>query len=50
MGISIDNLSEPPSKKVTLPPKPVYGEDVEKKLAQSERDRRIGNEQLETRC
>ena len=44
-GISIDILREPPNK-VTLPPEPIYEEDVNNSSAQSERDRRIQNEQL----
>ena len=45
-GISIDILLEDPPDKVTLPPEPIYEDDVENSTAQSERDRRIRNEQL----
>ena len=45
-GISIDILLEDPPDKVTLPPEPIYEDDVEKSTAQSEGDRRIRNEQL----
>ena len=46
-GISIDILLEDPPDKVTLPPEPIYEDDVENSTAQSERDRRTRNEQLE---
>ena len=45
-GISIDILLEDPPDKVILPPEPIYEADVENSTAQSERDRRIRNEQL----
>ena len=45
-GISIDILLEDPPDKVTLPPEPIYEDDVENSTAQSERDRRTRNEQL----
>ena len=45
-GISIDILLEDPPDKVTLPPEPIYEDDVENSTAQSERDRRVRNEQL----
>ena len=38
--------SEKPSDKVTLPPEPNHVEDLDNSTAQSERDRRIRNEQL----
>ena len=44
-GISKDILREAPSDKVTFPLEPIY-DDVENSTAQSERDRRIRNEQL----
>ena len=45
-GISIDTLLDYPPDKVTLPPEPIYEEDVQNSTAQSERDRRTRNEQL----
>ena len=45
-GISIDILLDDPPDKVTLPPEPIYEDDVENSTAQSERDRRTRNEQL----
>ena len=45
-GISIDILLDDPPDKVTLPPEPIYEEDVQNSTAQSERDRRTRNEQL----
>ena len=45
-GISIDTLREDPPNKVTLPPEPIYGANVENTTAQSERDRKTRNEQL----
>ena len=45
-GISIDTLLDDPPDKVTLPPEPIYEEDVQNGTAQSERDRRTRNEQL----
>ena len=44
--ISIDTLLDDPPDKVTLPPEPIYEEDVQNSTAQSERDRRTRNEQL----
>ena len=44
--ISIDILLGDPPNKVILPPEPIYEADVENSTAQSERDRRIRNEQL----
>ena len=44
--ISIDILLEDPPDKVTLPPEPIYEDDIENSTAQSERDRRIRNEKL----
>ena len=44
-GISIDILLEDPPDQVTLPPEPIYEDDVENSTAQSERDRRTRNEQ-----
>ena len=46
-GISIDILLGDPPEKVTLPPEPIYEIDVENSTAQSKRDRRIRNEQIE---
>ena len=45
-GISIDILQEASPDKVTLSLKPVYEEDMDNRTAQSEGDRRIGNQQL----
>ena len=45
-GISIDTRLDDPPDKVTLPPEPIYEEDVQNSTAQSERDRRTRNEQL----
>ena len=45
-GISIDTLLDDPPDKVTLPPEPIYEDDVENSTAQSEPDRRTRNEQL----
>ena len=45
-GISIDTLLDDPPDKVTLPPEPIYEEDVQNSTAQSERYRRTRNEQL----
>ena len=45
-GISIDILLEDPPDKVTLPPEPIYEDDVENSTAQSKQDRRTRNEQL----
>ena len=45
-GISIDILLGDPPDKVILPPEPICEADVENSTAQSERDRRIRNEQL----
>ena len=36
-GISIDILLDDPPDKVTLPPEPIYEDDVENSTAQSER-------------
>ena len=44
--ISIDILLGDPSDRVILPPEPIYEADAENSTAQSERDRRIRNEQL----
>ena len=53
-GISIDTLRDDPPDKVTFPPEPLYENNVENSTAQSERDRKTGNEQLKnawlTRC
>ena len=46
-GISIDIILGDPQDKVILPPEPIYA-DVEKSTAQSERDRRIRNEQFQS--
>ena len=43
--ISIDTLSEDPPDKITLPPEPIYEDNVENSTSQSERDRKTGNEQ-----
>ena len=48
-GISIDTLLDDPKDEVTLPPEPIYEDDVEKSTAQSKRDRRTRNEQLKIR-
>ena len=45
-GISIDILLEDPPDKVILPPERIYEDNVENSTSQSERDRRIRNEQL----
>ena len=45
-GISIDILLGDQTDKVTLPPEPIYEIDVENSTVQSERDRRIRNEQM----
>ena len=45
-SISIDILLGDPPEKFILPPEPIYEDDVENSTAQSERDRRIRNEQL----
>ena len=45
-GISIDILLEDPPDKFILPPEPIYEDNVENSTSQSERDRRIRNEQL----
>ena len=45
-GISIDVLLENPPDNVILPPEPIYGDNVENSTSQSERDRKIRNEQL----
>ena len=45
-GISIDILLGDPPDKVTLPPELIYEIDNENSTAQSERDRRIRNEQM----
>ena len=45
-GISIDILFEDPPDKIILPPEPIYEDNVENSTSQSERDRRIRNEQL----
>ena len=45
-GLSIDILLGDPPDKFTLPPEPIYEIDVENSTAQSERDRRIRNEQM----
>ena len=45
-GISIDILLGDPPNKVILHPEPIYEADVANSTAQSERDRRIRNEQL----
>ena len=45
-GISIDILLEDPPDKVLLPPEPIYEDNVENSTSQSERDRKIRNEQL----
>ena len=45
-GISIDTLREDPLDKVTFPPEPIYEDNVENSTSQSERDRKIWNEQL----
>ena len=45
-GISIDILLEDPPDKVILPPEPIYEDIVENSTSQSERNRKIRNEQL----
>ena len=45
-GISIDTLREDPLDKVTFPPEHIYEDNVENSKTQSERDRKIRNEQL----
>ena len=45
-GISIDILLDSPPDKVILPPEPIYKDNVENSTSQSERDRKIRNEQL----
>ena len=45
-GISIDTLREDPPDKVTLPPEPIYEDNIENSTSQIERDRKIRNEQL----
>ena len=44
-GISINILLEDPPDKVILPPESIYGDNVENSTPQSERDRRIRNQQ-----
>ena len=48
-GISIDTLREDPPNKVTLPPEPIYEDNVENSTSRSERYRKTRNEQLKTR-
>ena len=45
-GISVNTLWEDPPDKLTLPPEPIYEENVENSTAQSERDLKTRNEQL----
>ena len=45
-GISIDILLGDLPDKITLPPEPIYEDDVENSTSKSERDRRNRNEQL----
>ena len=45
-GISTDILLENPPDIVILPPEPIYEDNVENSTSQSERDRKIRNEQL----
>ena len=45
-GISIDTLRDNLPDKVTLPPEPIYEDNVENSTSQSERDRKTRNEQL----
>ena len=45
-GISINILQEASPDKVSFPPEHIYEENVDKSTAQSERDRRIHNEQI----
>ena len=45
-GISIDILLADPPDKVVLPPEPIYEDNVENSTSQSERERKIRNEQL----
>ena len=45
-GISIDILLEDPQDKVILPPEPIYEYNIENSTSQSERDRKIRNDQL----
>ena len=47
-GISINILLEDPPDKVILPPEPIYEDNVENSTSQSERDRKIRNEQLKS--
>ena len=45
-GISIDTLREDPPDKVTLPPEPIYEDNIENSTSQSERDKKARNKQL----
>ena len=45
-GISINTLVKDPPGKFILPPEPIYVDKVENSTSQSERDRKIRNEQL----
>ena len=45
-GILIDTQLEDPPDKVILPPEPIYEDNVENSTSQSEKDRKIRNEQL----
>ena len=45
-GISIDILRRAHPDKVIFPPEPICKEDVDNKMAQKEKERRIRNEQL----
>ena len=45
-GISIDTLREDPPNKVTFPLEPIYDENVENSMTQSERGWKTRNEQL----
>ena len=45
-GNSIDTFCENPPDKVTFPPEPIYEDNLENSIAQSERDRKNRNEQL----
>ena len=45
-GILVDILREDSPDKVTLPPEPIYENNVENSTTQSERDRKTRNEQL----
>ena len=45
-GISIDTILGEPLDKVTIPPEPIYEDNIENSTSQSETDRKARNEQL----